>query len=215
MWSICSIDSINNARIQKKIIKNISANRYFHVLNGHQILRVKPVTAILYHGKAENAIQWLLEVMWTTPIKHDKLICYVYANTCIGMKIKKLKKQTYLGTTNVQLPQPHLENVPVPVSVSFRQNPELSSIVTDITEASSAYSLYEPDMDLSQQTSFSSRSRNIDPILISQKKIDFLAANLTLSQRRSEYMCAFLKKKHLLEKGVNVTAFRHRQKQLQ
>lgn len=167
------------------------------------------------NGKRESML-FGIPMIWTVPAKHDIQNCYVCANTHTGMNRRKLKNKKYIAAASVQLPQPHSENVPVPTPV--RLSPDRSTMLTeqtDFTESSETYSLYVPDMNISSQPSSSSRSQNIDPILITQTEVDFLAANLALSQRKSEYLCSFLKKKHLVEKGVKVTAFRHRQKEFQ
>lgn len=155
-------------------------------------------------NKKRAVLPFGVPMIWTDPIEHDPSNCYACANRHAGLNRKKVKSVVYVGVPSAQLPLPHSDSVPIP---NFPSPDLLSQITADFTESSSAYPLFEPEMPTDEPTD--------EPTLLTQDDMDFLVAKLSLSQRSSEFLTSFLKKKKLVEKTVRVKSYRSRQAELQ
>lgn len=154
--------------------------------------------------KKRDRMPFGIQMIWCNPGEHSESNCYVCANFKFGMNAKYLKNKKYIGVPSASIPLPHSENVPVPKFPS----PDILStctLATNFTEATteSDYSLFEPGPSNIQATK--------SPELINQDELDVLVATCGLSQRTSEIIASFLKKKNLLAPGTKITAYRKRQ----
>lgn len=134
---------------------------------------------------------------------HQEESCYACANHRPVMNRQQMKGK-YVGALNVILPLPHSEHIPVPKypspDILSACAPSIDAPTIEYTEASDAYSLFEPPPSALKQ-----------PILITQDQLDLIVTKLELSQGKSELLASFLNSKYLLAPGTKVTAYRKRQ----
>lgn len=148
-------------------------------------------------------------MIWTDPGLHDEENCYACANSVSRLNAKKAQMREYVGVRSVQLPIPHSENIPIQKPPSpDRETVETGATAeTTTSQETENYSVYQPEESTSNEPSTSRK----EPILITQKELDYMVSKLELTQRKSEELASFLKRKNVLVDGVKVTAYRKRQ----
>lgn len=156
-----------------------------------------------WNGKREK-MPFGVPMIWTNPGEdHDNSNCYACANDYIGLNRKKKNKKIYIGVQSAQLPLPHSNDIPVP----RRPSPDVRTVDTAFqsipSDPSEFHSLYEPE----PSTSGSRRPR-----LVSRDDLDEMVADLNLPKKKAERLASFFKQRNFSEPGVNVTAFRKREK---
>lgn len=139
-------------------------------------------------------------MLWSLidPGEHNAAECYGCRNFITGMR-KADKHRTYFPVANVQLPLSH-EGIPVPK----KNTPDFFSLPatvsgSDLTEELG--SIYLPPTTSNQPKT---------PETIQKEELDGIVAELGLGKKKSEVLASFLKSKHVLARGGNVSAFRHR-----
>lgn len=135
------------------------------------------------------------------PGNHDPEQCYGCKNYVPGMK--KHNNRTYVTTALVQLPLSH-EGIPVPK----RNTPDNFSLPTTIPD--SAFSDDFGSVYLPPNTSEKSR----EPTRFSKNELDHFVAHFDMGKIKSEECASIFKRKNLLEPGVKVSSFRHRDAEL-
>lgn len=153
---------------------------------------------VLWSQKKKKEMPFGAPIMWTDPGDHDKTTCYGCVNFKTGLNKKKAKNMVLKSTVNADLTKPHSDAIPVPKCPSGDAQ-TFYSFDTDYTEASNAYSMYEPGPSNA-------------PKFVTQRELDRLVAQLNLSQKKSEQIASFLKAHNILDPGVKVTGYRGRQR---
>ena len=138
-------------------------------------------------------------VMWFEhPDGHDESKCYTCINYEFGLNRTKLKKKTYIATATATLP--------VPVNKDFVPPRPRSPDNFSAWTAASAHapdSNYVPDLE------------SDEPKPLTQNEMDYIVAKLGLSQRNSEMLTSFLKRRKLTQQNVSATSYRKRQTEFQ
>lgn len=159
-----------------------------------------------------NEMPFGIPMMWSYPGEHQRSNCYACMNSRFKYtgrtKNKSGKNKAtatgYIGVRSAQLPLPHSEAIPIPPRLPSPDCFTIMTTETAFTEASTSHSLYVPEI-----------IQNDEAKPLHQDEMDFLVAHLGLSQRNSEFLASFLKKRNLTQKDVKVTAYRQRQAQFQ
>lgn len=132
------------------------------------------------------------------PVEHKPEECYGCMNYKKGMR-KADKHRKYVAPGNVHLPTSH-DGIPVPK----KNSPDFFSLATSGPET-------DFNADVASEYLPPTTSQQLkDPELIEKNELDALVAFLELGKVKSEKLASFLKRKNMLARGVNVTAFRHR-----
>lgn len=134
-------------------------------------------------------------MIWNNPIHHNERECYFCIHYTKGHNVKTMSKLKYLSTTYAFIPQPHSEDVPVPIRPSQRSNFNSSA------EQSSPEVLVEPPYTASYVSS------TVDyevghPDLISQASFNDLVRVLYLPKTLGELLGSRLRQWKLLQPGV-------------
>lgn len=161
-----------------------------------------------------NLLHWLHQrraklkyakpVIWVKdPNGHDESRCYACINFVLGNNKKKLKNKIYVAAFTASLPMALSSDVEPP------KPPNLDTLTTwtatnNFTIASDVYDPdWIPDVEDDQSKP------------LKQNEMDYVVAKLGLSQRNSEMLTSFLKRRKLTQQDVNATTFRKRQAEFQ
>lgn len=142
-------------------------------------------------------------VIWTDPKKHEKEKCYGCINFKNGMNRKKALNARYVPGPNASLPQQHSDanQPPKPPSLDRETVMTAQTFGTALTDACDP--AFEPDEQPNKAN------------LVTQAEMNYVVAKMGLSQRNSEFLTSFLKRKQLTDVGVKATGYRNRQSEFQ
>lgn len=157
--------------------------------------------------KTKISMPFKVPMMWFPLDPHDAENCYGCKNFRPSLGLRKPHQITYESTPNGQLPIEYGAGESPPRCPS----PDLASwlATTEHTETSEEPSSWQPSHP---STSKVVQNKSIE---ISQQQLDTLVAKLQLSKTKSEMLASFLKEHKVLARGVKVTGYRNRQKELQ
>lgn len=156
--------------------------------------------ALNWINKKKGNMPFGTPVIWTDPNEHNENKCYGCINYKNGINSHKMANKNYLAGPNSSLPQKHSDVNPPPRPPS----PDT------ITEAS-----WQTAGTVETESFFEADEQEDKPELVTQDEMDYVVAKTGLSQRQSEFISSFLKRKKLTEVGFKVTGYRHRQAEFQ
>lgn len=145
---------------------------------------------------------------WTEdPNGHNSSSCYGCVNNkhFAGMNKRTLRKAKYQSTDYASLPHEHTEGNPPPKPPSPDRVTGLSFSSTSTAKTDENDPIFDP---------YEPFEFDDGPEVLTQIDMDYLVAILGLSQRSSEFLATFLKRRKLTNK-VNATAYRNRQASFQ
>lgn len=153
------------------------------------------------HGR-RTKLHFIKPVIWVKdPNGHDISKCYACINFDPRFNKKRSKSKKYVAAFTATLP--------VPLSAGFKPPlapcQETMSLLTASTNFYDASNTQDPDWI----------PENKQPKPLTQSEMDYIVAKLGLSQRNSEMLTSFLKRRKLLKEDVSATAYRKRQAEYQ
>jgi len=131
-------------------------------------------------------------MVWREPRNHDS-DCYFCAIEVTGINRKKCSSLRYPDLESAHHPVPHSDEIPVPV---FSEFPDISEDESSSTEKSENEVMFDSD--------------NAAPQPFSQKELNDLVWDLSLTKTCLELLAYSLKEKNLLSDYVRVTFYRNR-----
>lgn len=156
-----------------------------------------------YNRRGRN-LTFMKPMVWIKdPKSHDKSRCYSCINYSPKLNKRMLKRKTYVAAYTGILPvsMPDGAKPPKPPS------PDVMSTRTAITQLGNQSDFqdadYEPDID-------DDKSKPL-----TQNEMDYVVANIGLSQRNAEFLTSFLKRRKLTEHTVSASSYRSRQTEFQ
>lgn len=150
--------------------------------------------------RRRTKLHFIKPVIWLKdPNGHDASRCYACINYDPTFNKKRSKAKEYVAAFTASLPVPFYAGAEPPVPPS----PETVSLLTGggFTDAR------DPD--------WIPEVGNDEPKPLSQSEMDYLVAKLGLSQRNSEMLTSFLKRRKLTKQDVKATGYRKRQAEYQ
>lgn len=155
------------------------------------------------HGRRRK-LQFCKPVIWLKdPNGHDDARCYACINYGVGNNRKKLRSKKYVAACTALLP--------VPCSADVEPPKAPSQDTLSVWAASSALMVASNFDD----PEWLPDSEDAQPELVTQSEMDYIVAKMELSQRNSEMLTSFLKRKKLTKPDVNATSYRKRQAEFQ
>ncbi|CAF1643470.1 unnamed protein product [Didymodactylos carnosus] len=155
------------------------------------------------HKNKKASLRYITPVVWVEdPNGHNESTCYACKNYSGFLNKHALKNKKYTPTFTASLPVLRGRNVEPPESPS----PDVLSSLPAGTEFS-----YSDVNDLDYMPDY----EDDKPLLLTQNEMDYIVAKLGLSQRNSEFLTSFLKRRNLTKNDVNATAYRKRQSEFQ
>lgn len=164
-------------------------------------------TLLNWLHKKEAHFSFTKPVIWAKdPTGHDATRCYACINSGVGLTRKKLKNKVYYAAFTGALP---LER---PAGVEKPKPP--SPDVASQWRAESDFTAFTNPTDVHDEDWIPSI---IDegPQVLTQNEMDYVVAKMGLSQRNSEFITSFLKRRKLTQQSVNATSYRKRQADFQ
>lgn len=143
-------------------------------------------------------------VIWVKdPNGHNKTRCYACINYDVGINKRRLKRKTHVAAFTASLPVPRADGVeqPTPPCLETMSALPLESVFTLPSN------LQDPD--------YTPNLEDDEPKPLTQNEMDYIVAKLGLSQRNSEFLTSFLKRRKLTQHNVSATAYRKRQAEFQ
>lgn len=155
------------------------------------------------HKNKKASSRYLTPVIWMEdPNGHQKSTCYACKNYSSTITRTNIKKRKYISTFTASLPVLRTSNDKPPEP----PNPDVLSIMTTGTDLSHS-DQNDPD--------YIPEHVDEEPQPLTQSEMDYIVAKLGLSQRNSEFLTSFLKRRKLTKDSVNATAYRKRQYEFQ
>lgn len=145
-------------------------------------------------------MHFAVPMIWREPTNHAK-DCYFCLVTVQGISTKNKKMICYPNVRSVDQPTPHSNDLPIPVPPNF-QGEEMDGVekISDILTECSSVATY---------------SSNVDVRSMSQADLNDLVRDLNLSKKQSELLASRLKERNFLERDVQITFYRQRQKEFE
>ena len=157
-----------------------------------------------YHRRGRH-LSFIKPMVWIRdPNGHDESRCYACINFVPKLHKKSLKTKIYVESATGILPQ----HMPDWVEPPKRASPDAVTTTT----AAIAFTIQNDDQDNDYYPETTEDGR---PKPLTQREMDYLVAKMGLSQRNSELLTTFLKRRKLSRCDVKATSYRNRQIEFQ
>lgn len=154
--------------------------------------------------RRRTKLHFIKPVIWMKdPNGHDASRCYACINFDPTFNKKKSKTKKYVAAFTASLPVPLSAGVEPPKAPS----PDTVSVLTAASGLTDAPDAQDPDWMPDVEDN--------QPKPLTQNEMDYIVAKLGLSQRNSEMLASFLKRRKLTKQDVSATAYRKRQAEYQ
>lgn len=156
-----------------------------------------------YHRRDRN-LSFIKPMVWIKdPNGHVESRCYACINYSPKLNKQTLKCKKYVAAYTGILPMPMHDGAepPKPPSPDAMSTWTANTAFTNQTDFQDAD--YEPDIE------------DDKPKPLTQNEMDYVVAKMGLSQRDSEFLTSFLKRRRLTERTVSASSYRSRQTEFQ
>jgi len=149
-------------------------------------------------------LSFIKPLIWLRDEKgHVESRCYACVNFNPWLNKNMLKNKTYVAAYTAILP------VPMPDDAEPPKPPSPDAIST--WTANTAFTMKTNPQDVNYELNI----ENDGPAPLTQKEMDYVVAKLGLSQRNSEFLTSFLKRRKLTQRTVSARSYRSRQAEFQ